>query len=123
MHKRKNPMRAKPHGRVTRRSLAVKRQGTTDGKPLPLHLACLPQRLSPTPHNPGCAETRTQYGTQVLLSKEHSGFWFLGMEGLDPTGRWAVYCEGNTGYANDWDYALAWVRAAKSFGLDARLYV
>lgn len=55
--------RCKAPGRVTRASLAMRRNARGDlGRPLPIHLQCHPKALSPTSRNPDCLT----YGNRAL---------------------------------------------------------
>lgn len=57
--------RAKPNGKVTKKSHSVRKtkyaKGSGQDRPLPFGLACHPQVLTRTPVHPGCATNKAQY--------------------------------------------------------------
>lgn len=113
--------RATPRGRVTRKSLQVRRPA---GKPLPLHLQIHPQCLTRTPRNPDCATTLRQHGEAAMMLRWHWGDFAEG-RGMWPRKQGKFYVElfGRRFHHDDALHAIAWARAAsKVCGLDVRMY-
>lgn len=110
--------RAISPGRVTRRSLTVKRASGV--KPLPLHLQCHPKALTHTPLNPGCFTYTTYAGLAVELAKRIGYDGIMRGMGLkfDPH-RFELLLKGGgtLGYTDDPVYAKAWQACADANGV------
>lgn len=115
---RSTKFRAKPQGRATRTKTVGKPRGI---KPLPLHLAVLPQMLVRTPLNPGCETTRSHWGAAVAMAGWSVDSFLRGRD-LRPRGaEWEVHVDGNVYSHDDALYALAWTRAASLRGIPVQL--
>lgn len=110
--------RAKPQGRATRTKTVGKPRGV---KPLPLHLAVLPQMLVRTPLNPGCRTTLEHWGAAATMLTEWSVDSFLRGRDLLPRGEWEIHVDGNVYFHDDALYALAWTRAAHLRGVPVQM--
>ena len=112
--------RAITPGRVTRKSLSVRR---VSGKPLPINMQCHPVALTRTSLNPECMTYDTYAGLALQLQRDHGTLWFLSGHGLNKTsGRFSLEWYSEVmGYTDDPIYAKAWRSAADSYGIKVEI--
>jgi len=121
--------RAKPHGKVTRRSLSVR--GTKypkykgSDKPLGGELMCHPVALTRTPVHPGCATSSRQYNVAAWADNDWAAFMRgAGLWDSPEPGEWRVV-EPITGEVIGWadcSTALSYRNAAARKGATLEVY-
>ncbi len=115
--------RALPHGRVTRRGLAVGRPRGV--RPLPLSMQVRPQVLTPMPRHPGCftshPASRAFLAFRDALSSAEYGLGY----GLSGNGPATIYVKGcDVEYRHhDVTEALGWAWAANEHGYVVSVYI
>jgi hypothetical protein len=120
--------RAKPNGKTTRQSLAVRKtkyaSGAGQDRPLPLDMACHPQALTPTPVHPGCRTDMSSYNVgqweELTVEDFVEGY---GLHHIPWDDMWVVrWPSGDVcGYAPP-NHAMSWKRAAERVGVMVNVF-
>lgn len=118
--------RAKSPGRVTRASLTAGGRKHS-GRPLPLHIACHPRALDPTPRNPGCftsAPWGPHYLTFVRKGRIRGSRYFTDAPWPTADGKYALYIQGKLCFRTaDLMVAFGWRVAANECGVNCDLHI
>lgn len=110
-------LRAPKQGTCTRAVTANYKKSKT--RPLSFNQQIHPQRKDPLPRNPGCSTNIQWMGLASALAKKHTMQDFLDGVGLESTVRSyrLLSSEGIEYFTDDINYAMAFSRAARFYGV------
>ena len=116
--------RALGAGRVTRKSLQIKRG--TDSRPLPIHLQCHPKALYRTTLNPYCYSSAPWIGRGIVLADKHTAEDMMLMLLFLPVeeGMYALYVQGDWFHTfSDLHKALEYQVALRRHGIECEIII